>query len=124
VLGEAEQQLAAALRGEIDGHAALAGVEEEEQGAALEAGLVLEERPERPCGVAAHRRLDLDHIRAVVRERTGTERPHDALREVEDSHIVEWHRRCHVAPQSSGGIAPSPSHYWRQGNATTVIRRA
>ena len=91
---EAEQAVAVLGAFEVEHDAALVGVEEEEDGGALGAGLVLVERGLHPRRIAA-RRLDLDHVRAVVAEQASREGSGLALRKVDHGHIVERHHVGH-----------------------------
>ena len=112
-LNQAEQELAATLRLQIQRDAALAGIEHEEEAAALRAGLVFEERRQRPGGVAVPRLLYLDDVGSVVREQAGAEWPGRIPREVDDTHIVERHHTDHRRPSFARRqvtVAGSGSH--------------
>ncbi|MYE32798.1 MAG: hypothetical protein F4X80_09155 [Chloroflexi bacterium] len=85
---QAEHSRAAVVGGEVGGHAALVGVEVEEEAAALRVRLAVAERAH-AAGVVPFGRFDLDHVGAEVGEELAAVRAGHPLREFDDAEIVE-----------------------------------
>src|SRR5262249_10103051 len=91
-LAQGEQLFALLGRFQIEHHALLAAIEVAEEHRA---------RPVRRTNVAARialtRLLDLDHLRAMIRERHRQVRPWQERREIDDAGAFELHARTRVA---------------------------
>ena len=95
---QAEKRLTSQGILEVQGERALVPIDRVEH-----RGVLVDERRHPAHVVAASRVLDLDHIRAEVREQQGAERSGKQSREIEDSNVVECrHGRASVA------ITPRP----------------
>ena len=116
---EVEQPFTVRRALEIEDHAALVGVEEQERPAALRSGRVGGERRQRPRRIARGR-LDLDDLRTVVGEQPRAERPHRLLREVDDAQPVERQRHRHAAPLAIA-VRRRADHRGSPGMARSLI---
>jgi hypothetical protein len=88
-LDEAKQLLASTRRPQIQGDAALVGVEEVEETALLGMRLVVGERAPLSGGVSVFGRLDLDDVGTVVGEQLGAVGRRDHLTEFQDLDPLE-----------------------------------
>ena len=94
---------------QIEGDAALVGVEEQEEPRVRVGPL-----RERAAARLAARRLDLDDVRAEPREHLGAARPRLVLREVEDDDPVE--RLAHVWLRRIGVREPGSDRGWPESD--------
>ena len=90
---------------QVQGHRPFAGVQEQEQPAPLEAGLMLVERRDVSRGVARLWALHLHHVRSVVGQQPGRERPGCVPRQVQDADAGEWQWLC---TRHAGPVFPLP----------------
>src|SRR5207244_1108738 len=104
---EALEDLAPARAGEIEGNAALVGVEIEKEAALLGMGDVARKGAARARRVALSGRLDLDHRRAEIREELRGIGGGHAAPHLEDVELVEG--RGHVSRRSRAVRARRPS---------------
>ena len=117
--GQPEEIGAALLALEVEHDALLAAahVAEEHRGA-------LVRRPDVAAGIALARRLDLDHLGAVIGQRGGEIRPRQEPREVDDLDAFELHVRLPryfslSAPSGEQAACASRSPSMRMGLAIT-----
>ena len=93
---------------QVEGHAALVGVEVQEEAALLRMRNVVREWAHAPGDVAAVGPLHLDDVGSVVGQHLGAEWTGDVPSQVQDAHIG----KRHVRHQATSGC---PSVYWRMG---------
>ena len=117
--GEALDDLGAPRVLEVEGDAALPGVQVQEEAALLDMWLAVGEGAGAARPVAPVAALDLDHVGAVLREQARGVRPRDVVGEVEDGDAFKG---CldHGALPAAGSDAPS--YRPARGSASAAYR--